>query len=288
MKLNYSLDIDEKSMWLVKTPNSMSKSLPFYIHECGHYFANSSYYTERQGQDNYLLMYTLSGRGTLKYVDKEYTLEHNQAVVIHCDNYHLYKTSSIEQWNFKWVCFDGFSSKTHYKLLNDDDLNIVLVNDPKKFEAMLDSLKLYFDFNDIPANVNTSMQMTSILSELIINRFTPINNKKYQQHRDEIEKVINYIQLNYSQKIILDDLIKIAFMSKYYFLRIFKRQIGMSPYEYLLNYRINKAKELLKNTELSISEICLAVGFQDYNNFIREFKENVGFPPLNYKKHSNI
>lgn len=288
MKLNYSLDIDEKSVWLVKTPNAMSKRLPFYIHECGHYLANSSYFTERQGQDNYLLMYTISGCGFLKYVDQEYALGPNQAVVIHCDNYHLYKTASNQKWNFKWVCFNGFSSKVHYNLLNEDDLNIVRVNDSKKFESMLDNLKMFFDFNDIPSNVNTSMQMTSILSELIINRFTPINNKKYQEHRDEIEKVISYIHSNYSEKITLDDLTKIAYMSKYYFLRIFKRQTGVSPYEYLLNYRISKAKELLKNTKFSISEICFAVGFQDYNNFIREFKGNVGSTPLNYKKHSNI
>jgi AraC-like DNA-binding protein len=282
------MDISEESTWFVKTPSPVSKRLPFYINEYGHYIAYSSYFTERQGQENYLLLYTISGSGLLKYVDQEYILKQNQAAVIYCDNYHLYKTLSVEPWRFMWVHFNGTSAREHYSLLNEDSLSIISIDDPVKMEKMLQDLHEPFDINDIPSNVRASAQLTKLMSYLVISKFTPINNKKYQEHRAEIEKIISYIQSNYTHKISLDELTKIAYMSKFYFLRVFKSHTGLGPYEYLLNYRINKAKEILKNTGLSVREISEAVGFENCNNFIREFKKIVGRTPLSYRKYANM
>ncbi len=288
MKLNYSLDISQKSTWYVNTPNIISKRLPFYINEYGHYIASSDYFTERQGQQNYLLLYTLSGSGILKYIDQEFTLTSNQAVLIFCDNYHFYKTISKEPWNFKWIHFNGISAKEYFELLNEESLSIININNPSSLEESMDNLNMYFDAYDIPSIINISTLLSNILSILISSKFSQDNNKKYTEHRLEVEKVINYIQLNYNNKITLDDLTKIAYLSKYYFLRIFKMHTGISPYEYLMNYRINKAKELLISTNFSVGEICESVGFPDYDNFIRAFKKIVGVTPMNYKKHSNI
>lgn len=286
MKLKYSLDVNPKSTWFVNTPSPLSKNLPFYINECGHYIANSTYYTERQGQGNFLLMYTLSGTGSLRYNNQEYILEQNQAVVINCNNYHIYKTNSLVPWDFKWIHFNGTAAKEYYSLLNEETLNIIYLDDYVTFEKMLDNLNKYFDVNDIPSCVKAATQMTNIISQLIISKFTSSNNKKYEEHRYEIDKAIDFIQSNYNNKISLDDLTKTAYMSKFYFLRLFKRHTGVSPYEYLINYRINKAKELLKNSDLSVKEISDTVGFFDYNNFIREFKKIVGITPLKYKKQN--
>jgi AraC-like DNA-binding protein len=286
MKLKYSLDVSEKSTWLVNTPSPLSKKLPFYINEYGHYIANSTYYTERQGQNNFLLMYTLSGKGSLRYNNQEYILEQNQAVVIDCNNYHIYKTYSEEPWVFMWIHFNGIAAKEYYSILNEETLNIIYLNDFVAFEKMLDNLNKHFDVNDIPSCINAVTQMTNIISLLIISKFTSVNNKKYKEHRYEIDKVIDFIQSNYGNKISLDDLTKTAYISKFHFLRLFKRHTGVSPYEYLINYRINKAKELLKNSELLIREISDTVGFFDYNNFIREFKKIVGITPLKYKKQN--
>src|SRR5690242_7505506 len=118
MKLEFSLDISQESTWFVKTPSPVSKRLPFYINEYGHYIANAAYFTERQGQEDFLLIYTLSGSGLLKYSGQEYLLEKNQTVVINCENYHLYRTASVEPWRFMWVHFSGTSAKEHYSLLN--------------------------------------------------------------------------------------------------------------------------------------------------------------------------
>jgi AraC-like DNA-binding protein len=285
MKLRYILDISENSTWIVNTPNEISKGLPFYVNEYGDYKAGSTYFTERQKQKNYLLIYTTSGKGYLEYLGGNYILEPNMALIIYCDNLHMYKTYG-DCWEFKWFHFNGTSAKEHYKLLNGDGLNIITIKEPSMFEDMLKELPPCFNINDITSNIKFSNTITNIISYLIINRFTHANDKKYTEHKKDIDAVVDYIQKNYSEKVILDDLVKIACMSKFYFLRLFKNHIGVSPYDYLLNYRINKAKKLLRTTELTVGEICSQVGFNDYTHFIREFKKIVGTTPLRYRRNN--
>lgn len=73
-------------------------------------------------------------------------------------------------------------------------------------------------------------------------------------------------------------------MSKSYFLRLFRRYMGTTPYNYLVNFRITQAKELLVLTDYSVSEIAQEVGFGDAGNFSTRFAKATGQSPLQYRK----
>lgn len=66
----------------------------------------------------------------------------------------------------------------------------------------------------------------------------------------------------------------------------FKKAIGMSPIEYLNEYRIRQAVRLLKDSSLPVTEICLDCGYNNMGNFLREFRKYTGTTPLQYRKHS--
>ncbi|MBR6477315.1 MAG: helix-turn-helix transcriptional regulator, partial [Lachnospiraceae bacterium] len=72
--------------------------------------------------------------------------------------------------------------------------------------------------------------------------------------------------------------------SPYYFSKIFKEATGENFIEYLTNLRMVKAKELLTQTDCSIKEICVKVGYSEPNYFSRSFKKNVGVTPTEYKE----
>lgn len=74
-------------------------------------------------------------------------------------------------------------------------------------------------------------------------------------------------------------------MSESHFTHVFKRYTGTSPYEYLIKYRINHSKFLLKQSVIPIGDIAEAVGFKNVNNYIREFKKLVGTTPLKYRNY---
>ena len=91
--------------------------------------------------------------------------------------------------------------------------------------------------------------------------------------------------LQSTKKITIDDMAKVACISKYHFSRLFKESTGQSPYKYLSQYRIDKAKDLLISTNLSVNEIALRVGFDDMSSFIYLFKQHMHVSPLQFRKH---
>ena len=98
-----------------------------------------------------------------------------------------------------------------------------------------------------------------------------------------INEIINYINENFPKDITLDTIAEHINISKSYLSALFKKHVGVSPYEYLLSVRLDKAKQLLSYGE-NIADACYASGFGDYSHFIQFFKKRVGITPYQYRK----
>lgn len=96
------------------------------------------------------------------------------------------------------------------------------------------------------------------------------------------ENMIAFILENYKSKITLDNLTKNSYLSSVYLSKVFKEATGETPINYLIKVRINKAKELLAEKILSMKEIAIEVGYEDYYYFSKLFKKNTGFSPRAY------
>ena len=93
----------------------------------------------------------------------------------------------------------------------------------------------------------------------------------------------NYIENNYGANINLNLLSHIHFVSKYHLLRLFKKYYGQTPRQYLIDKRIEKSKEQLKNG-MSVTETCFAVGFESLSSFSTLFKTKTGKSPTEFQK----
>ncbi len=94
----------------------------------------------------------------------------------------------------------------------------------------------------------------------------------------ELGYLKEFIRKHVSEKLSLDTLEKVSNMSKSSLTRMFKQELGVSPMEYIIRQRINKAKELLLITK-SVKEACFGAGFNDVNYFVRLFKNREGLTP---------
>ncbi|PBJ15825.1 AraC family transcriptional regulator [Flavobacterium sp. ACN6] len=103
------------------------------------------------------------------------------------------------------------------------------------------------------------------------------------ESNNPITEVTEYIKQNLKENMNLKTLSEKACMSTTSFYRFFKRELGMSPIEYILNEKIKCAKNLLKNPTLQINEVCYLAGFEDANYFIRLFKKYEGITPKQYQ-----
>ncbi len=112
-----------------------------------------------------------------------------------------------------------------------------------------------------------------------------INNEIYS-NQEQIQTVIgirNYIDNNYHRDLNLDFLSHILFISKFHLLRLFKRYYGLTPRQYLIDKRIEVAKERLQNG-MTVTETCFEVGFESLGSFSSLFKAKTGKSPIEFQK----
>lgn len=111
-----------------------------------------------------------------------------------------------------------------------------------------------------------------------------IKNQRNYNVTKNIELSIKFLQENYKNEYCLEEAAKAANLSPYHFIRVFKSQTGKTPYEFFLDIKMQKAKEMLKNHIYTITEISSALGFSSSSNFARVFKSTFGLAPTDYRK----
>lgn len=151
-----------------------------------------------------------------------------------------------------------------------------------QLQSMINTFIEEAKFND----PGKSIQLQSISCVIAVLLLREINSNLYGREmrafspdsrriRISIEYISEYFNTDFS----LDKLAEIADMSKYHFIRVFKNTTGKTPYEYVLDIRIDKAKCLLAIKDMSILDVCLECGFNNLSHFTTLFKKKVGVTP---------
>ncbi|MHC0517882.1 helix-turn-helix transcriptional regulator [Vibrio harveyi] len=105
---------------------------------------------------------------------------------------------------------------------------------------------------------------------------------KFDQH--QVDKIDHYIEENIGDNIAVDDLADLLGCSKFYFLREFKKLIGVTPYQYLMNKRLEQARVALSSGSVNIALTAHELGFNDQSHFTRAFKNHFGMTPGQFVK----
>lgn len=105
--------------------------------------------------------------------------------------------------------------------------------------------------------------------------------------QDSIKRVCDYIRHCYSDDLSLNKLAEIACLSPFHFQRKFKKRVGITPHEYLSDFRISKSKKMLLKSE-NIADIAIQLGFFDQSHFSRIFRKTIGIAPGKYVKINKI
>lgn len=100
----------------------------------------------------------------------------------------------------------------------------------------------------------------------------------------QLQPAIDYMHEHLQENLSLDSMAQMLGISRYYFIRIFKQTFGITPYQYLLQHRIERAQCLLKQSKLSLSDIAIECGFANQSHLTNHFKRQLGITPKTFRQ----
>jgi len=103
---------------------------------------------------------------------------------------------------------------------------------------------------------------------------------------ERLDRARKFIDLCYDLPLDLNEISSHACFSRYHFLRLFRQAFNKTPHQYLIERRIERAKELLSANELRVTDVCFEVGFQSLGSFSSLFHKSVGHPPITFREKS--
>ncbi|MFD0710381.1 AraC family transcriptional regulator [Paenibacillus sp. GCM10027626] len=134
----------------------------------------------------------------------------------------------------------------------------------------------------LTARLQEKALLLTILSQLL-ERATPRIHSKHTQEMERLTAIQHYIETHLHEEVTLESMAAHLHLHPNYFIKYFKKHFGLSPLKYVSRKKMEKAKQLLKTTSLSIKEIAAHIGFDDANHFSKTFRREIGYSPSEYR-----
>ncbi|MBD5535481.1 MAG: AraC family transcriptional regulator [Lachnospiraceae bacterium] len=239
-------------------------------------------------RNHYLFHYVISGTGTLmadnaKGETQTYPIKSGQGFLIFPGQINTYFADKTLPWEYVWIEFDGLRVKEALDLTGLSPNTPVYRPHSKDTREQMVNEMLYIVHHAKETPFHLIGHLYLFLDYLTQSaRVTvPVQSSKMSDYY--IKEAINYIEQNFQNNITIEDIAAVCGINRSYFGKIFRNSIGRSPQEFLMNYRMVKATELLKLTSLSIAEVGSAVGYENQLHFSRAFKTVYGISPREWR-----
>lgn len=273
----YNIGILDTSDVYFHTGSALAQNMYFYLLCTGHYYCDGTYIVERQNYNSFLALYVQSGSGFVEQDGKIIPLKVGAIVLIDCYKPHKYYTKT--GWEIYWIHFDGAQARPYYNVITES-ANVFTLQNTYHIERSLHKIFTAFHEHSKANEAVISKRITDLLTMLILHT-SAVSVRDDQGGMTE--DILAYISENADKPLSLEHLAKRASLSPFYFTRVFKKETGFTPHEYIIRARVDLAKFLLKTTDVPIKEIAFRSGFNSECSFCTVFKKSCGFTPKNYR-----
>ena len=240
-------------------------------------------------RNHYLFHYVISGTGSLMADNSKgetihYTIRSGQGFMIFPHQINTYIADNTLPWEYVWLEFDGLRVKEAVELagLSPDHPVYHAASKDLREQMMEEMLYIVQNPNESPFHLIGHL---FLFMDYLTRSCASIRLSSTGRLRDfYIREALSFIEQNFQNDISVEDIARFCGLNRSYFGKIFKDTVGRSPQDFLMNYRMVKATELLKMTQLSIGDISNAVGYSHQLHFSRAFKNIYGVSPRDWRK----
>ena len=219
------------------------------------------------------------GHSKVQICDEIFEITGRTFLMIPSNVVHRCTPVGYSNWKFRMLYINKVWFENAYNC-SSENFNFSFMKVDKSM--YLDMVSLFDNIENCMIDLENESKMIYYISLLM--DVTNNYNKKYSEDMTEKVRIIkDFIEENYLSNIMINDLSRISDMSKYSLIRQFENSLGLSPHKFIINLRVNYAKNLLKGNK-NLSEIALESAFYDQSHFIKCFKEYTGVTPKKYRK----
>ncbi len=224
-------------------------------------------------RDCYLLHFVVSGKGRYKVRGKTYEVGKDDCFLVIPDEDTYYEANRDDPYEYYWIGFRGVNARQLMEGLGFYDDNFVYRCNPQESEI----IKKYMSNIVAKGKVDEKSYLYALghlyLILSLLTRSTEDISCSVKMDEDTWREVNEYVAFNYGNQITIDDLSKKFGFHRTSLYKLFKRNSGMSPSEYILNYRLDRAMNLVKTTNWFYKTIAFECGFNNLTYFYKAFKK---------------
>ena len=263
-------------------PPAAPENSPFRLHLAGSSYCDGNYLIARPRTESlWVLEYIECGTGTY---EAEGIITHPSAgdlYFVHAGTDHRYYSDARNPWVKHWINFSGPLVAELEKLYRLREVMVVPgFSRPELFRELLHRLRQHPEQAHSRLGPEFLMAVvTTIVSDLAVAQAQPVVSETGNRLRSHLDRCV------FGKAPSLDELAALAARSKVQTIRIFKRDFGETPAQYLIRRKIAAARELLRSSSGTIKEIAAALEFSDEYHFAALFKRKTGFSPGYYRRH---
>lgn len=244
-------------------------------------------------RNHYVFHYVISGTGTLMADDvngitQTYPIKSGQGFMLFPGQVNTYIADKNIPWEYTWVEFDGLRAREAVELsgiTRDRPVYHASSRDLRE-EMMREMLYIVNHAKESPFHLIGHLYL---FLDFFTRSAATMRVKQNGHIRDfYIKEALAFIEQNFQNDITVEDIASTCGLNRSYFGKIFRDTLGKTPQEFLMNYRMVKAAELLKLTQLSISDIGNAVGYPNQLHFSRAFKNIYGVSPRTWRNTNRL
>lgn len=276
-RMKYSKMMDINKLNLVN-------NLDLKLYYCGTEKCSPNHYWGPAIKEHFKIHYIHKGKGIFRLGNETHHLKEGQGFLICPNVIAYYKADSKEPWEYSWCAFDGINAEAYLKRANLTIKNPIL--EYNKDDKVSICFKKMVQAKDAEKSSDLRLQsllyffLATIIDEAVLDpsyKDSKTNKNMY------INKAIDFIQVNYSRKMSVAELAKSIGLDRKYISKLFKDVVGVTIQDYLISFRINKAKEMMKDRQLSIGDISRSVGYDNPLIFSKTFRKINGLSPSKYR-----
>lgn len=278
----YDTDNITQSDRILHTPSEFARKNLLYIQEVGQLKSLKPHVSSRSELESYLFFIVLKGSGSVTINDKKYHVSENDGVFINCMDVYEHISDETNPWELVWVHFNGINVNAYYDMYmqKNDQSAVCSFKNARKHVELINMIKSIQDDKDVMCELNTSMYLTTLLTQMI----QDVNEQMGHKEQNVIAKLREIINERFKEENLFEHLCQEFGYDEIQINEDYKNRYGIDLCDYILNRRFTYAKELLRFTVQPVKDIVKESGIGNADLFRHLFIENEGMTAEEYRK----